>query len=55
MPLGLGSYWALLVVIAALVLLMIRIVDEEKMLTQELTGYREYMQKVHYRLLPLAW
>ena len=55
MPLGLGSYWALLVVIAALVLLMIRIVDEEKMLTQELTGHRDYMQRVHYRLLPLAW
>ena len=55
MPLGLGSYWALLVVIAALVLLMIRIADEEKMLTQELTGHRDYMQRVHYRLLPLAW
>jgi protein-S-isoprenylcysteine O-methyltransferase Ste14 len=55
MPLGLGSYWALLVAIAALVLLVIRIVDEEKMLTQELTGYRDYMQKVQYRLLPLAW
>jgi protein-S-isoprenylcysteine O-methyltransferase Ste14 len=55
MPLGLGSYWALLVAIAALVLLVIRIVDEEKILTQELTGYRDYMQKVQYRLLPLAW
>lgn len=55
MPLGLGSYWALLVAIATLILLVIRIVDEEKMLTQELTGYRDYMQKVHYRLLPLAW
>ena len=55
MPLALGSYWALLVAIAALVLLVIRIVDEEKMLSQELTGYRDYMQKVHYRLVPLAW
>jgi len=55
MPLALGSYWALLVAVAALVLLVIRIVDEEKMLSQELTGYRDYMQKVHYRLVPLAW
>jgi protein-S-isoprenylcysteine O-methyltransferase Ste14 len=55
MPLALGSYWALLVAIAALVLLVIRIVDEENMLSQELTGYRDYMQKVHYRLVPLAW
>jgi protein-S-isoprenylcysteine O-methyltransferase Ste14 len=55
MPLALGSYWALLVAIAALVLLVIRTLDEEKMLSQELTGYRDYMQKVRYRLVPLAW
>lgn len=55
MPLALGSYWALLVTVAALLLLVIRIVDEEKMLAQELAGYRDYMQKVHYRLVPLAW
>ena len=36
MPLALGSYWALLVAVAALVLLVIRIVDEENMLSQEL-------------------
>ena len=55
MPLALGSYWALLVAIAALVLLVIRIVDEENMLSQELTGYRDYMQKVRYRLVPPTW
>jgi protein-S-isoprenylcysteine O-methyltransferase Ste14 len=55
MPLALGSYWALLIAVATLVLLVIRIVDEEKMLAQELTGYRDYMQKVHYRLVPLTW
>jgi protein-S-isoprenylcysteine O-methyltransferase Ste14 len=38
-----------------MVLLVIRIVDEEKMLAQELRGYRDYMQKVHYRLVTLAW
>ena len=55
MPLGLGSYWALLVTLAALVLLVLRILDEEKMLSSELTGYRDYMAEVHYRLVPLAW
>ncbi len=55
MPLALGSYWALLVSAVALVLLVVRLLDEEKMLSQELTGYRDYMQKVHYRLVPLAW
>lgn len=54
-PLALGSYWALLVTAAALVLLVIRTLDEEKMLRAELAGYRGYMQQVHYRLLPLAW
>jgi protein-S-isoprenylcysteine O-methyltransferase Ste14 len=35
--------------------LVSRILDEEKMLTQELRGYREYMQRVRYRLLPYVW
>ncbi|MCI4674915.1 isoprenylcysteine carboxylmethyltransferase family protein [Mycolicibacterium litorale] len=55
MPLALGSYWGFLVAFAALVLLVIRIVDEEKMLSAELTGYRDYMTKVRYRLVPRAW
>ena len=55
MPLALGSYWALLLAVAGLLLLVIRILDEENMLSRELTGYRDYMQKVHYRLVPLAW
>jgi protein-S-isoprenylcysteine O-methyltransferase Ste14 len=32
-----------------------RIRDEEKMLTDELNGYREYTQKVHHRLVPYVW
>ena len=35
--------------------LAFRIVDEEKMLRQELAGYDEYTQKVHYRLVPGVW
>ena len=53
-PLALGSYWGLLVVPGVLVLVS-RILDEEKMLTQELGGYREYTQRVRYRLLPYVW
>lgn len=55
MPLALGSYWALLVSAVALVLLVVRLLDEEKMLSRELAGYRDYMAKVKYRLVPLAW
>ena len=32
-----------------------RIIDEEKALRTELAGYREYTQKVHYRLVPGVW
>ncbi len=51
-PLALGSYWGLVVVIPGLLVLVIRILDEEKLLAQELAGYREYTQKVRYRLVP---
>ena len=54
-PLALGSYWGLLVLIPGLVVLGLRISDEENLLSQQLAGYREYMQKVHYRLVPYVW
>jgi protein-S-isoprenylcysteine O-methyltransferase Ste14 len=54
-PLALGSYWGLLFVVPGVLVLMSRILDEEKMLTQELSGYREYTQRVRYRLLPYVW
>jgi protein-S-isoprenylcysteine O-methyltransferase Ste14 len=54
-PLALGSYWGLLLVIPGVLVLVSRIRDEEKMLTEELGGYREYMQRVRYRLLPYVW
>jgi protein-S-isoprenylcysteine O-methyltransferase Ste14 len=54
-PLALGSYWAFLVLIPAPIGLAVRILDEEKALTEELDGYREYMQNVHYRLVPHVW
>jgi protein-S-isoprenylcysteine O-methyltransferase Ste14 len=35
--------------------LAVRILDEEKMLEQELDGYRDYSRKVRYRLMPYVW
>lgn len=55
MPLALGSYWALLLAIPGIGLLAARIHDEEKMLVEELPGYREYITKVRYRMVPLIW
>ena len=54
-PLALDSYWGLVAVIPGLAVLALRIVDEENMLRQELDGYREYLEKVHYRLVPYVW
>jgi protein-S-isoprenylcysteine O-methyltransferase Ste14 len=55
MPLALGSYWGLLFVLPGLAVLAVRIVDEEKLLTQQLTGYRDYADRVRYRLVPFVW
>ena len=54
-PLALGSYWGLLVVVAGVFVFVARIVDEERALRQDLEGYPEYMDKVHYRLVPHVW
>ena len=54
-PLALGSYWGLFLFIPGLVVLVLRIRDEEDLLTHELSGYRDYTQRVHYRLLPYVW
>jgi protein-S-isoprenylcysteine O-methyltransferase Ste14 len=55
LPLALGSYWGLVFVLPGLGVLAWRIRDEETLLRRELTGYREYAQKVRYRLVPCMW
>ncbi len=54
-PLALGSYWGLVFVVPGLIVLALRIRDEEKLLQEQLQGYREYTQTVRYRLLPGMW
>ena len=54
-PLALGSYWGLLIVVVGLAVLAVRINDEEALLKQELAGYPDYMDRVHYRLVPYVW
>jgi protein-S-isoprenylcysteine O-methyltransferase Ste14 len=54
-PLALGSYWGLVFVVPGLIVLASRIRDEEKLLQEELDGYREYTQKVRHRLMPGMW
>ena len=55
MPLVLGSWYALIVFGVYPVIIVIRLKDEEKLLTKELPGYGEYKQKVKYRLIPFVW
>ena len=55
MALALGSYWALLIVVGGVLLMAVRIFDEEKLLTEQLAGYRQYIHDVRYRLVPLVW
>jgi protein-S-isoprenylcysteine O-methyltransferase Ste14 len=55
MPLALGSYWGLLFVVPGIAVLVFRILDEEKLLIQDLPGYREYAQRVRFRLVPNVW
>ena len=54
-PLALGSWVAFLVAPLMIPVIVIRIKDEEKTLLEELPGYREYTQKVKYRLIPGVW
>jgi protein-S-isoprenylcysteine O-methyltransferase Ste14 len=54
-PLALASYWGLVFVIPGLIVLILRIRDEEDLLAHELSGYREYTHQVRYRLVPYVW
>ncbi|CAJ1500385.1 methyltransferase family protein [[Mycobacterium] holstebronense] len=54
-PLALGSYWGLLFLVPGLIVLVLRILDEEQLLIHALPGYREYTERVRYRLLPYVW
>ncbi len=54
-PLVLGSWYALIAFAFYPVIIVIRLKDEEDLLTRELSGYEEYKQKVKYRLIPFIW
>ena len=55
MPLVLGSWYALIPFAFYPVIIIIRLTDEEKLLTRELPGYEEYKNKVKYRIIPFVW
>ncbi len=55
MPLSLGSLWALIPAVLACLLMVLRTVWEDQTLLEELAGYKEYAQRVRYRLIPGVW
>lgn len=55
MPLALGSWWGVLMMAAIVPALVWRLLDEERFLARNLSGYVEYQGRVRYRLLPLLW
>jgi protein-S-isoprenylcysteine O-methyltransferase Ste14 len=54
-PLALGSLWALIPAVLLGPLLFVRTVLEDRTLQNELPGYRQYAERVRYRLVPGAW
>ncbi|UCG89948.1 MAG: isoprenylcysteine carboxylmethyltransferase family protein [Candidatus Heimdallarchaeota archaeon] len=54
-PIALGSFLAVPPALLVIIFIAIRATYEEKALIEELEGYREYMEKVRYRLIPKIW
>ncbi len=55
LPLALGSWWGLLTFLPLLVVIIWRLVDEERYLSNHLAGYRDFCANVTHRLLPSIW
>lgn len=54
-PISLGSWWGLIMVVPMASVIIVRLLEEEKFLIINLSGYPEYQKKVRYRLLPHIW
>ena len=55
MPLVLGSWYSLIAFAFYPAIIVVRLKDEEDLLTRELPGYEDYKRKVRYRLIPYIW
>ena len=54
-PLALGSFWAMIPAAVLPMVIVARILNEEKILGEQLAGYSEYTLQVKYRLIPGIW
>lgn len=55
MPLVLGSPWSFAIMLFYIPVIAKRIRNEEKVLEEGLEGYREYKQRVRYKVIPFVW
>ncbi len=54
-PVALASWWGLIPAALLCVVVVVRLLDEERFLAKNLTGYAEYRQRVRWRLVPGVW
>jgi len=54
-PLALGSWWGLAALVPTLAALVARLLAEERFLAEKLPGYRDYLARVRFRLIPGLW
>lgn len=54
-PIVLGSFFSLACFVPYIAVICVRIINEEKVLTQGLEGYEKYKKRVKYRLVPFIW
>lgn len=55
MPIVLGSVYAFCIFLVYPFIIATRIRNEEELLERELPGYKDYKQKVKFRLIPYIW
>lgn len=54
-PLMLGSYWGMIPATLTIIVVFVRTYLEDTTLQKELPGYRDYTQKVRYKIIPFVW
>ncbi|MBQ7935866.1 MAG: isoprenylcysteine carboxylmethyltransferase family protein [Clostridia bacterium] len=54
-PVVLGSWWSFLCFLPYVLVIVVRIRNEEKVLEAGLDGYIEYKKRVKYRIIPFVW
>jgi protein-S-isoprenylcysteine O-methyltransferase Ste14 len=55
MPLVLDSIFSFAIMLIYPIVIIFRITNEEKVLENELEGYKEYKEKVKYKIIPFIW